>query len=330
MVVSRPDQKTCKSTPFIMQFEIIRYTPEKQKTWDEFIGHSWNGVFLFYRGFMDYHQDRFNDYSLMVYKNNKLAAVLPCNEHDGVLISHQGLTYGGWVLAPRFAAADMEVLFDEVETYLKANGIRQIDYKHKPPVFEKHSNDYDSWVLWKKGYSLWRRDLSFFIDLKNFAGFARDKRYRFNKAGRNGLRVVENGNVQTYMSLVEENLSKKYHTKPVHSSSEVELLQSRFPKNLQTLLVYQDDTFLGGTWLFSDNDFIHTQYLHFNDVGRDLCAAEFLVGYLMDSYPAKRYLSFGTSTEANGMVLNEGLASFKEGFGASGFCHDFYRKELCK
>lgn len=313
-----------------MQLDIVRYKKENQIVWDQFVRQSWNGVFLFYRGFMDYHQHLFNDHSLMFYKNSKLTAVLPANEQDGVLFSHQGLTYGGWLLSPRFAAMDLELLFEELEVYLCARGIRHLEYKQKPPIFEKHHNDSDAWVLWKRGYEMYRRDLSFFIDLKNFAGFARDKRYRLNKAGRNNLRIVEDGDVHCYMALVNENLQKKYNTKPVHTPDEVLLLQSRFPDNIQTILVYQEETFLGGTWLFSDNDFIHTQYLHFNDAGRDLCAAEFLIGYLIDKYKNKRYLSFGTSTESNGIVLNEGLASFKEGFGAAGFCHDFYRKQLCK
>ncbi|ASB48311.1 hypothetical protein [Alkalitalea saponilacus] len=313
-----------------MLFSFVRYHDDEKKAWDEFIQQSWNGVFLFYRSFMDYHQERFTDHSLLVYKGKKLKAVLPANENDGVLYSHQGLTYGGWVLSPRFSSSDLDALFLDLEVYLKEQGIRRFEYKQKPYVFDKHPNDSDLWVLWKNGYEMWRRDLSFFIDLKNFAGFARDKRYRFNKAGRNNLRIDEKGDAATYMTLVNENLSRKYNTKAVHSTDEVLLLQNRFPKNIKTILVYREDLFLGGTWMFTDNDFIHTQYLHFNDEGRDLCAAEFLINYLLDTYKDKRYLSFGTSTEKDGTMLNEGLASFKEGFGAAGFCHDFYRKEICR
>ena len=44
---------------------------------------------------MDYHKDRFEDYSLMVFKDEKLVAVLPANRVEDKLFSHQGLTYGG-------------------------------------------------------------------------------------------------------------------------------------------------------------------------------------------------------------------------------------------
>ena len=50
---------------------------------------------------MDYHAERFLDHSLMLYEEGRLAAVLPANmDAEGVLASHDGLTYGGLVVAP--------------------------------------------------------------------------------------------------------------------------------------------------------------------------------------------------------------------------------------
>lgn len=110
---------------------------------------------------MDYHSDRFNDYSLMVYQDGKLKAVLPANEKEGVLYSHQGLTYGGWVLAKRLPVVDLGQMFDILEEYLRSNGFSSIDYRQKPWVFARHACEYDGWLMWNKGYEIWRRDLSF-------------------------------------------------------------------------------------------------------------------------------------------------------------------------
>jgi hypothetical protein len=105
------------------------------------------------------------------------------------------------------------------------------------------------------------------------------------------------------------------------------LLQNRFPNNIKTMAVYKDSLFLGGIWLFQDSNFIHTQYWHTNDDGKDLGASEFLVHTLIEEYKLnKRWLSFGTSTLESGRELNSGLANFKESFGAAGFVHDFYVK----
>ena len=48
-------------------FEIVRYTAEKADEWNAFVAESKNGTFLFNRGYMDYHADRFVDHSLMFY-----------------------------------------------------------------------------------------------------------------------------------------------------------------------------------------------------------------------------------------------------------------------
>ena len=49
---------------------------------------------MFDRNYMDYHKDRFKDHSLLFYNDGKLIALLPMSEHDEMLVSHGGLTYG--------------------------------------------------------------------------------------------------------------------------------------------------------------------------------------------------------------------------------------------
>ena len=75
---------------------IVRYSAKEEITreWDRFIEGSRNGTFLFFRAYMDYHKERFTDHSLMFYNDSKLIALLPANEREKVLYSHQGLTYG--------------------------------------------------------------------------------------------------------------------------------------------------------------------------------------------------------------------------------------------
>ena len=55
---------------------------------------------------MDYHSDRFRDYSLMVYKNEKIITLLPANRVGDTLYSHQGLTYGGLIYDKHFKTTD--------------------------------------------------------------------------------------------------------------------------------------------------------------------------------------------------------------------------------
>ena len=46
---------------------------------------------------MDYHSEKFSDYSLLIYKGEKLIALLPANLINDQLFSHSGLSYGGFI-----------------------------------------------------------------------------------------------------------------------------------------------------------------------------------------------------------------------------------------
>ena len=95
-------------------FEIKRYTPQEEKTWDQFVSCSKNGTFLFLRQYMDYHSSRFHDHSLLFYDERGLYAVMPANEEGTTLHSHQGLTYGGLVVNERGTVSGVCSLFEEM------------------------------------------------------------------------------------------------------------------------------------------------------------------------------------------------------------------------
>src|SRR5207342_1368532 len=75
----------------------VPYAPERKAEWDAFVRRAKNGLFLFFRDYMDYHADRFEDSSLMFYEGDRLFALLPASLQGGVLSSHGGLTFGGVV-----------------------------------------------------------------------------------------------------------------------------------------------------------------------------------------------------------------------------------------
>jgi hypothetical protein len=74
---------------------VAQYSPEYKTLWDDFVSASKNGVFLFYRGYMEYHSDRFRDHSLLFFKNGNLIGLMPANINNDSLNSHEGLTFGG-------------------------------------------------------------------------------------------------------------------------------------------------------------------------------------------------------------------------------------------
>jgi len=63
---------------------------------------------------MEYHKGRFEDFSLLVFKNKKIQAVLPANRMGEEVYSHQGLTYGGLILPKSIKFEDVNDLFREL------------------------------------------------------------------------------------------------------------------------------------------------------------------------------------------------------------------------
>ena len=54
---------------------VVKYTSLYYNEWNEFVKHAKNATFLFHRDFMEYHSSRFQDFSLLIYRKNKLVAV---------------------------------------------------------------------------------------------------------------------------------------------------------------------------------------------------------------------------------------------------------------
>lgn len=78
---------------------------------------------------MEYHSDRFQDFSLMIYEENKLIAVLPANRVGETVFSHQGLTYGGLVLPLNSKLYNVIFIFKAILKYLNERGISSLKIK---------------------------------------------------------------------------------------------------------------------------------------------------------------------------------------------------------
>ena len=129
-------------------FEIVRYTADRAEAWNAFVAESKNGTFLFDRGYMDYHADRFSDYSLMFYVGDRLLAVLPAHAVGDTLCSHRGLTYGGLLMSVRLTIAETMTLFRELNDMLRTSGFRHVSYKAIPWIYHRLSAEEDLYALY--------------------------------------------------------------------------------------------------------------------------------------------------------------------------------------
>ena len=312
-------------------FDIIRYSPEKKSEWNGFVARSKNGTFLFFRDYMDYHSDRFTDHSLMFYAGGQLYALMPANIKDGVLYSHQGLTYGGLVTCDDAAAAAVVTLFGELNAFLKAEGIRRVVYKSIPWIYHLQPSGEDLYALFKVCRArIAARDISSTIILGDRIKWHRDRRYGINKARRSGVSVRRSDDLRSFWRVLDLNLGNKYGVKPVHTVEEMELLKSRFPDNIILYVAEKDGEVLGGTVLYVTGQVVHAQYISASPDGKRLRVIDAIYDVILNNDYAgfRHYFDFGKSTEDYGNYLNENLIYQKEGFGGRGVCYDTYEWEM--
>lgn len=311
-------------------FEIKRYSPNDQETWDKYVAKARNATFLFYRNYMDYHADRFHDHSLLFYKGNHLHSILPAHEKEGVFCSHLGLTYGGLIMDKDVTAADVVQLFKELNIYLKAQGFQRVIYKPVPWVYHQLPSEEDLYAIyWQCHAQLVQRDMGTTIFMQEHLRWRKDRRRRLKKAVEAGVIVKRTDDFASFWKVLNDNLQERHNVRPVHTLQEIELLHKRFPDNIvQYNSYYQGEVVAGMTFYISRN-MIHGQYCSSNDIGKELGAVDAIYNKVMyEDYPDYKYLDFGRSTEGIGDVLNEGLIAQKEGFGGRGVVYDTYEWEL--
>lgn len=275
---------------------------------------------------MDYHQDRFTDGSLMVYKEDQLFGVLPANRKKERLISHGGLTYGSFVLQPSAKLFDVFEAFKQVLSFLSSEGIKQLEIRVIPPFYNLIPSDELPYIFYKAEAQLIKRDVIMAIDFAHELGFQKNRREGINKAKRHGLTIkVENSFEAFWNKILQPNLATKYDEAPVHTLAEIESLARFFPQHIKQVNVYKDDTIVAGTTVFLTKTTIHPQYVSANADKNKLGSLDFLYDFIINEFKeGRRYFDFNTSSEENGKLLNSGLIFWKESCGARTFTCDTY------
>ena len=313
-----------------MGFEVRRYNASLADEWNRFVAASKNGTFLFDRRFMDYHSDRFSDHSLLVYRDQRLYALLPANEKEHTLVSHGGLTYGGLVMDSRCSAKGVIDAFLTINDYLRQQGFCRVVYKAIPWIYHQLPAEEDLYALTAVCRAhLTIRDISSAMMATHRLKFTESRRSGLRKAIRAGLTVRESSDVEAFWHILNDNLTTKYAVRPVHTADELRLLQSRFPDQIKLWLVCDGDTPVGGTLLFLTPQVLHTQYISANAFGKQHGAIDLLFDHLLNRvYVDYPYIDFGKSTVSDSADLNEQLIFQKEGFGGRAVCYDTYEYEL--
>ncbi|MBR1548691.1 MAG: GNAT family N-acetyltransferase [Prevotella sp.] len=312
-------------------FDIRRYREADKAAWDAFVAQSKNGTFLFCRDYMDYHADRFSDHSLMFFQKGRLYALLPANEApDGVLWTHQGLSYGGLITDTRATAVAIQALFCQLGDYLRSLGMARVVYKAVPWIYHSLPSEEDLFALVNTcRATIADRSLASVLMPHDRLRFTESRRSGLRKAVRAGLRVHESPDVMDFWPLLEANLHSKFNARPVHTAQEMSLLKSRFPEQIRIYVVSTPaGVVMGGTVLYLSRQVVRTQYISASPEGKACGAIDLLFDELLNRiYPDGRYIDFGTSMLRDG-TINQPLLFQKEGFGGRAVCYDIYEWDV--
>lgn len=278
---------------------------------------------------MEYHSDRFTDHSLLVYKGSKLVAVLPTNRVDQALYSHQGLTYGGLVVAPKTKLADVIEVCQALFKYLHDQGITTLHLKELPSFYSVLPSEEMAYVLQLMQARCTRVDTASVIDYRHRLSIQSNRVEGVKKAQKQGLCIEETQDFESFWNeILLPNLEKRHAAKPTHTLAEISSLHAKFPKNIRQFTVYKENQLVAGATIFQTKTTAHVQYISANEQKQELGALDFLFQELItETFSDLWYFDFGISNEQQGTKLNKGLSYWKECFGARTYVHRFYEIE---
>ncbi|GGD28227.1 hypothetical protein GCM10011343_18010 [Flavobacterium orientale] len=277
---------------------------------------------------MEYHKDRFEDYSLLFFDDkNQVKAVFPANKSGEVVFSHQGLTYGGLVFSKKNKAEETEQMVQLLLDYLTADSVKKIIVKLLPSLYNQlATNDFD-YFIYQKGGVLFRRDMNLAINLKCELQISKSKLKHFRRVSETGLTIVQESDFSNFWNLVLiPRLNEKHQASPVHTLAEIHYLTSKFPNNIRQYSVYEEDEIIAGITVFESDYVVKSQYGATTKRGETTRALDFLFIHLIEKYKneGKSFFDMGIVNENEGKIYNKGLISQKEELGCTVYNQDFY------
>lgn len=294
--------------------------------WDSFVSKAKNSTFLFYRDFMEYHKDRFEDFSLMVFKKGTLVAVFPANKVDNSLFSHQGLTFGGVIVPFDITSQETFQILDSVLEYLKESKINALTVKLIPEFyFKQPANELKEYLLTHDA-KLENKLMVLAIDYSKPWTIHKTKLKHFSN-NKHAFQIEETRQFETFWNQVLiPRLKTKYNVNPVHTLDEINKLATQFSNQIKQFNIFLEGEILAGITIFENEIVVKSQYGATTKKGEKTRALDYLFLHLIFKYKneGKHFFSMGTVTENNELGYNPGLLRQKEELGCVVYDQDIF------
>ena len=319
-----------------MAIEVVRFSPDKTKEWDDFVkNHSRNGGLFTEQKFLSYHPEgRFADCSLMCYKDGKLNGVFPAaskvGEHgEKCIISHPGSSCGALVYAETAKTRDVLAMLEAVISYYKSEEAASLELRLAEPIFDMPSAEELTYLLWHRGFELKSKELASCVRLdekKKWRSYGRKKnKTDINNLLRKGFTVAQTQEVSDIYPLIERNLEKRYNKKPTHSFEELKYLKEMYPERIHFWAVSYEGKVVGTVVAFAVNDkAVHDFYIAQDYEFANYNLMPMLFYHIFESYLEQGYEWYNFGISSRGDLIKWGILEFKERMGGRATARESY------
>ncbi|MDX5478809.1 MAG: hypothetical protein LPJ98_10165, partial [Cyclobacteriaceae bacterium] len=264
-----------------VNISIKPYSPDVKKDWDMVLDNSINGTFLHRREFIEYHGDRFEDASVILYYKNRPVAIFPANKVDNRIFSHQGLSYAGLIVIKGVTFSKQKAIIEALLEFFRMEGAVFLEIKFVPSIYCKESQDSLEYLWMQQGAKMAFSDLTYAIPHPS-AQLGRTKRWKIRKSHLRGIEVRLSNNFKAFWEeLLAPNLMERFGLQPAHSLQEIIHLNTLFPDSIKLFLAIENHEILGGTCLFITERVTHAQYIATSAKGKKYRALDYLFNHLI-------------------------------------------------
>ncbi len=278
---------------------------------------------------MAYHQDRFEDFSLMIYKNESLLALFPANRVNNVVYSHQGLTYGDLIYLDILDFNTRQTICKMLLDHLSRHHIKSIIIKTLPEFYHSDLFSKTSCFQSIKKVSVIKKNRVLAIDYNGNFKIHKTKVKRYKKIESSGFNIRQNESEFEvfWNSILIPRLKEKHNSQPVHSLSEILFLHHKFENEIIQYTIYQEDELLAGITIFKKGKVVKSQYGMASVNGEKLNALDMLFVYLIYKCQDEgiEYFSMGTVNNDSKIGYSEGMLKQKQELGCSMYSQDILK-----
>lgn len=319
-----------------MAIEVVRYSDEWEKRWDDFVLQSNNGTIFHLQRFLHYHpKDRFQWHHLLFLEKGTIRGLLPAAEMGSTLESPIGASYGSIVTGDIDFAASLE-LVDAFADYCRSQHFERTLLTAAPFIYQKTISQNIDYALAYRGFTYDKHYLSHAIRLGPLdfvATFQKTaRRYVHKYLREKNLHIEINTDYTSFYPILLKN-KERHGVKPTHSLEELLCLQKLFPDRLVLFMVYKGTQPIASSLVFVCNaqvalcfyNMLLYEYEEYNPIHA--------VMYEVTKWAAEKgfgWLDIGVSQDThaeNQMTPAMNLIRFKEKFNARGILRStFYKR----